>query len=352
MRHASTARLAGERAMGMCAYEEAAVQYQRALHALKFAGPDEPVRCELLLRLGAAQARAGNYQQAKESCLRAAEISRTPGAPEQLARAALGFGEPQVEGGLVNRQLVGLLQEALDALGPQDSPLRGGCWLPAVALASVLSAYLEEPEAAGSLYPVLLPYAGHIVAFTAPSRSSAWDRRRSTWACWRPVTSRWAQAADHFEAAVRAHDRLGARPFLARTGYHYARMLLARGQTADRSRAVELLDRALATADTLGIVAVAEGIRALQAAQAGSMVSAEPAAAAAAAEVSRNLFRREGEYWTVCYQGSVVRLKDAKGLRHLARLLAHPGREFYAADLEAAEGQAAPAAPVGPRGSG
>src|SRR6266536_3059713 len=118
------ARRAGERAMGMYAYEEAAAEYQRALRALEFAGPDEPVRCELLLRLGAAQARAGSYQQAKESCLRAAEISRRLGAPEQLARAALGFGERQVEGGLVNRQLVALLQEALDGLGPQDSPLR------------------------------------------------------------------------------------------------------------------------------------------------------------------------------------------------------------------------------------
>jgi hypothetical protein len=56
-------------------------------------------------------------------------------------------------------------------------------------------------------------------------------------------------------------------------------------------------------------------------------------------EATRNLFRREGEYWTIGYEGAVVRLRDAKGLRHLARLLAHPGREFHAVDLEAAEGQ-------------
>jgi hypothetical protein len=62
---------------------------------------------------------------------------------------------------------------------------------------------------------------------------------------------------------------------------------------------------------------------------------------AAAAEVSRNLFRREGEYWTVRYDGSVARLKDAKGLRLLALLLADPGREFHAVDLEAADGRAA-----------
>jgi hypothetical protein len=62
---------------------------------------------------------------------------------------------------------------------------------------------------------------------------------------------------------------------------------------------------------------------------------------AAAAEVSRNLFRQEGEYWTVRYQGSVARLKDAKGLRYLARLLSDPGREFHAVDLAAAGGTAA-----------
>ena len=45
-----------------------------------------------------------------------------------------------------------------------------------------------------------------------------------------------------------------------------------------------------------------------------------------AAEAGRNLFRREGEYWTISYEGAVVHLKDAKGLRHLARLLADPGR--------------------------
>jgi hypothetical protein len=76
------------------------------------------------------------------------------------------------------------------------------------------------------------------------------------------------------------------------------------------------------------------------------------AEAEAAPDASRNVFRREGEYWTVVFEGSVVRLKDIKGLRHLARLLAHPGREFHAVDLEAAEAPATPAAPGGARPSG
>jgi tetratricopeptide (TPR) repeat protein len=570
------ARLAGEGAMGMYAYEDAAAQYQRALRALRFAGPDEPGRCELLLRLGAAQARAGDYQQAEESCLQAADISRMLGAPEQLARAALGFGQRQVEGGVVNRQLVALLQEALDGLSPQDSPLRArllarlslefvfsdetevmeslsreavtmarrladpaamrtaldarwmavwgpdgldertalaaeilrlaretgdremeldghaqraasslesgdasaadadiaaharlaeelpmaihqwaattmrvlqallhgsfeeaeqladtavslqpsrpnvmfthlvqvallrweqgrleelrdvlqgvvdqfpraafarawlalaaaqvgdiddarsglrslaeqlpeqprnGIWLPAVALASLLSAHLNAPEAADNLYSLLRPYAGHMVHFSAPQPVVCHGSVSFYLGLLATVTARWAAAGDHFETAIRAHDRLGARPLVARTRYEYARMLLRRGQPGDRSRAVELLDRAFATASTLRMAPVAEGVRALQAAQ-PSTTSRVPAAEAPVRDVGRYLFRCEGEYWTVVYEGSVVRLKDAKGLRHLARLLTSPGREFHVVDLEAANGHAEQTAPRGIR---
>jgi hypothetical protein len=127
-------------------------------------------------------------------------------------------------------------------------------------------------------------------------------------------------------------------------------VLLARGRTADRSWALRLLEEALATADALGMVAVAEGIRALRAAQAGGPSQLEAGPAAAAAAGAGNLIRREGEYWTVVFDGSLVRLRDAKGLRHLARLLTHPGREFHALDLEAAQGPPAPPAPAAPQG--
>jgi hypothetical protein len=72
--------------------------------------------------------------------------------------------------------------------------------------------------------------------------------------------------------------------------------------------------------------------------------------AAAAPEACGNVFRREGEYWTVRYEGSVALLTDAKGLRYLARLLGNPGREYLAVDLETADGQTARPAPSGMRG--
>jgi tetratricopeptide (TPR) repeat protein len=50
-----------------------------------------------------------------------------------------------------------------------------------------------------------------------------------------------------------------------------------------------------------------------------------------------NVFRREGDYWLLVFEGRTVRVRDLKGMRHLAQLLAHPGREFHVLDLVAAE---------------
>ena len=52
---------------------------------------------------------------------------------------------------------------------------------------------------------------------------------------------------------------------------------------------------------------------------------------------SVNVFRREGDYWSVIFDGHTVHVRDTKGMRHLARLLADPGREYHVLDLVAAE---------------
>jgi hypothetical protein len=46
-----------------------------------------------------------------------------------------------------------------------------------------------------------------------------------------------------------------------------------------------------------------------------------------------NLFRQEGDYWTLAYQGTTCRLKDTKGLHYLAALLQAPGKEISAINL-------------------
>jgi tetratricopeptide (TPR) repeat protein len=46
-----------------------------------------------------------------------------------------------------------------------------------------------------------------------------------------------------------------------------------------------------------------------------------------------NLFRREGDIWTITYEGQTLRLRDFKGLSYIACLLQHPGEEFHATSL-------------------
>jgi tetratricopeptide (TPR) repeat protein len=584
-------RRAGDRAMQAHAYEEAVTEYRRALRAMEIAGPDEDLRCELLLRLGAARVRAGRYPEAKEVYLQAAEIARRLGSPDRLARAALGFGEPQVEGGHVNRQLVALLREALAALSPEDSPLRArllarlsveltfseevhltdslsrqavemarrlghvaalgdaldarwmavwgpdgleersglageilnlarqtgdrdlellgratraatslesgdflaveadiavharladelrmpvhqwttktmqamrallqgsfdeaekladeafslqterpnarwahvievsllrweqgrlgelretwqpqidrfprlaiarawlaladiergdrdgarralhllaelipgqprsGLWLPGVALTCLVCAHLDDPDAARRLYPVLLPYAGHVVAMNMEQPVVCFGSSSLYLALLATAASCWAEAGDHFEAAIRMHERLGAVPLLARTRYEYARMLIRRGLTADRAGALELLDRAATTARSAGMAGLsAQIVRLLEAnadeAPSGALSEAPAVAGASPAigvppgpgreQPGRDRFRREGEYWTVSYDGAVVRLKDSKGLRQIALLLAQPGREIHATDLEGMVGGPAEPTAGGP----
>ncbi len=61
------------------------------------------------------------------------------------------------------------------------------------------------------------------------------------------------------------------------------------------------------------------------------------------AAMTRAAFSREGEYWTIAYDGVVLRLRDSKGLRCIAFLLRRPGQTVKAVELVAA-GQPAGAA--------
>jgi hypothetical protein len=55
---------------------------------------------------------------------------------------------------------------------------------------------------------------------------------------------------------------------------------------------------------------------------------------------NESVLRREGEYWTIAYEGSTSRLKDAKGLHYIAYLLTHPREQIRASDLAALIGGA------------
>ena len=121
---------AGDRAAAMLAYEEAARHYGCGLQLLAADATDAELRrCNLLLRLGDAQWRAGDVGAARASFEHATAVARRLGEGELLARAALGY--VTALGGFllyarfeVGATGAGLLTEALAALPDEDSPLR------------------------------------------------------------------------------------------------------------------------------------------------------------------------------------------------------------------------------------
>ena len=143
-RGVSYARRAGDRALALLAYEEAARLYRLALEALDLDSPsDGATRCALLLSLGDAEARAGDRFAAKRAFLEAADISRRLGFSRELARAAAGYGGRIMiarAGG--DAQLVPLLEEGLAALAEDDVELR------VVLLSRLAGALRDEPSRA------------------------------------------------------------------------------------------------------------------------------------------------------------------------------------------------------------
>jgi tetratricopeptide (TPR) repeat protein len=115
-------RRAGDQALAMLAYAEAAAHYTRALELR----PDADQQVELFLRAGDALLRAGEWDRGAAAFEQAAAGARRLGKPEHLARAAvgLGAGASGFEVRLFDQRQLDLLNEALDALDPADSSLR------------------------------------------------------------------------------------------------------------------------------------------------------------------------------------------------------------------------------------
>jgi DNA-binding SARP family transcriptional activator len=176
------ARSGGDRALALLAHEEAVRLYQAALDALDRLPPDRRLRCELLLALGEAQARAG-APAAQKTFLRASDIAREVHLPRQLAQAAVGYGGRIVwaRAGDDDR-LVPLLEAGLAALGEGDVELR------ARLLARLAGALRDEPSrhrrdvlssralelsrAAGNPGAVAYALDGRVAAIIAPGNEA------------------------------------------------------------------------------------------------------------------------------------------------------------------------------------
>jgi eukaryotic-like serine/threonine-protein kinase len=137
----------------------------------------------------------------------------------------------------------------------------------------------------------------------------------------------WGEAEHHFVAALARCELLGARAIRARTLLEYAGALAARGEPADRGRLEAMLDEAALLCDELALPALSERVAEMRRGPLAEQTA---------------LFRQEGELWTISFGGETFRLRDRKGLRYIALLLAAPCREIHVLELvQAAEGRQA-----------
>jgi tetratricopeptide (TPR) repeat protein len=131
-----------------------------------------------------------------------------------------------------------------------------------------------------------------------------------------------AGAEQSLSESVRLWNEIGAPYEAAR-----ARLDLAEAHAASGSEHRATLERQAARTILRGIEA-APSVTPLV--ERRHELAAQPGA-------SLNVFHREGDYWTLTFDGHTKRIRDLKGMRYLARLLADPGREYHVLDLVAAE---------------
>jgi DNA-binding SARP family transcriptional activator/predicted ATPase len=140
----SYAHRAGDQAQSLLAHEEAARLYSTALQALELVPDPEPtLECRLLISLGGAIIGAGDTPAARDRFLRGIVLARSLGETDLLAEAALGYGGLTLWSRAGDDPLiVALLEEALEALGSEDTPLR------ALVLARMAAALRDEHDPA------------------------------------------------------------------------------------------------------------------------------------------------------------------------------------------------------------
>jgi hypothetical protein len=210
-------------------------------------------------------------------------------------------------------------------------------WLLGMAIASEVCAMLGDLRAAEILYEELVPFAGFHAVGQAEGSVGAVDRYLGLLT---ETLGRETDAVRHLEDAERLNERMGARPWTLRSQADLSRVLRRRNRAADAAKASELERSVRAGATELGMVALLAQLE-----REAGQESPAPEAHAASVE---HTFRREGEYWLVEFDGSSVRVRDTKGMHHLARLLSSPGRELHVLDLAGAAGPAPDAGAAAP----
>jgi DNA-binding winged helix-turn-helix (wHTH) protein len=150
----------------------------------------------------------------------------------------------------------GRLEEArtqLDLLAANDFTdlPRNAYWLVAIARMADGVADLGDAHRSRLLSELLAPYAERCIE--ASTGAACLGSVHHPLARLSATRQRWSEAAFHFDAALTCNERLGAPHLAAHVQRDHAQMLITRGDRKDLVRAQDLLARAAATYEHLGM---------------------------------------------------------------------------------------------------
>ena len=278
-----------------------------------------------LTELGRIRLRTGDLAGAKEAFLAAHEVGWDP--QPGLALVHLAHGDVELAAASIRDALLHPLNVPSKEL-PPNTELRRAPLLDAQVEIEVASGDLARARAAADeLTRVAALFESKALAASATLAGGRVALAEGD--------SPGARRA--FEAAVQLWSEVGA-PYetaLARVG-------LAQAHRAEGSEEHARLEFQAARSlfERVGAVRqAAQAARACSDAGSSGARGAEPRAQVSRATgplAEGNVLRREGDYWSVTFEGRTIRLRDLKGLRHLARLLAEPGKRFHVLDMVAA----------------
>ncbi|MBX3024058.1 AAA family ATPase [bacterium] len=218
---------------------------------------------------------------------------------------------------------------AFAAIMDRDEVLarRDNSWMVMMHYLACAAGEIGDRRRAAVVYGLLQPYSGRNIV----DDNSCYGPADYALARLALVLDDAAAAARHFEGALRVSRSTLAFPALAEAQAEYGAWLARDG--GDAERAGDLLRAAHRTADRLGMHALAARTAA------AIPVSAPGSAATEAEDVTatsdRPTFRRDGDFWTLTYRGTLSRVRNSKGLHYLAMLLREPGREWHVTDFVA-----------------
>jgi hypothetical protein len=129
---------------------------------------------------------------------------------------------------------------------------RDELWFLGLAAAACTAVTLQYREAAEVLYELLAPHAARVIV--AGEGALCWGSIHRVLGPLASVLGATDRASMHFESSMSMHERIGARPFLARDRLGYARLLRDAG--GDEARARTLARTGLAIATELGMASV------------------------------------------------------------------------------------------------